>query len=211
MDWSQIGKGLVAVGGALAEITLAMRLMPKNTLTVGVGLLAVAGSLTIIGKVVMDMSTMSWEEIGKGMVSLGGSLAILAVAMNAMKGTLGASAAMLVMATSLAILTPVLKSLGSMSWIEIAKGLTVLAGSFAVIGVAAGLLSPVIPAILGLSGAIALLGVAALAVGAGIFALSVGLATLAASGVAGAAALVQVVKILIVGVLDTISDSASAI
>lgn len=211
MDWSQIGKGLVAVGGALAEITLAMRLMPKNTLTVGVGLLAVAGSLTIIGKVVMNMSTMSWEEIGKGMVSLGGSLAILAIAMKAMKGTLGASAAMLVMATSLAILTPVLKSLGSMSWIEIAKGLTVLAGSFAVIGVAAGLLSPVIPAILGLSGAIALLGVAALAVGAGIFALSVGLATLAASGVAGAAALVQVVKILIVGVLDTISDSASAI
>lgn len=211
MDWDQIGKGLVAVGGALAEITLAMRLMPKNTLTVGIGLLAVAGSLTIIGKVVMDMSTMSWEEIGKGMVSLGGSLAILAIAMNTMKGTLGASAAMLVMATSLAILTPVLKSLGSMSWIEIAKGLIVLASSFAIIGVAANLLSPVIPAILGLSGAIALLGVAALAVGAGIFALSVGLTTLAASGVAGAAALVQVVKILIVGVLDAISDSASAI
>lgn len=211
MDWVQIGKGLVAVGGALAEITLAMRLMPKNTLTVGIGLLAVAGSLTIIGKVVMDMSTMSWEEIGKGMVSLGGSLAILAIAMKAMKGTLGASAAMLVMATSLAILTPVLKSLGSMSWIEIAKGLIVLASSFAVIGIAAGLLSPVIPAILGLSGAIVLLGVAALTVGAGIFALSVGLSTLAASGVAGAAALVQVVKILIVGVLDAISDSASAI
>lgn len=211
MDWGQIGKGLVAVGGALAEITLAIRLMPKNTLTVGIGLLAVARSLTTIGKVVMDMSTMSWEEIGKGMVSLGGSLAILAIAMNTMKGTLGASAAMLVMAKSLSILTPVLKSLGSMSWIEIAKGLIVLAGSFAVIGVAAGLLSPVIPAILGLSGAIALLGVAALAVGAGIFALSVGLATLAASGVAGAAALVQVVKILIVGVLDAISDSASAI
>lgn len=211
MDWRQIGKGLVAVGGALAEITLAMRLMPKNVLTVGIGLLAVAGSLTIIGKVVMDISTMSWEEIGKGMVSLGGSLAILAIAMNAMKGTLGASAAMLVMATSLAILTPVLNSLGSMSWIEIAKGLIVLAGSFAVIGAAAGLLSPLIPAILGLSGAIALLGVAALAVGGGIFALSVGLTALAASGVAGAAALVQVVKILIVGVLDAISDSASAI
>lgn len=211
MDWSQIGKGLLAVGGALAEITLAMRFMPKNVLTVGIGLLAIAGSLTIIGKVVMNMSAMSWEEIGKGMVSLGGSLAILAIAMKAMKGTLGASAAMLVMATSLAILTPVLKSLGSMSWVEIAKGLIVLAGSFAVIGVAAGLLSPVIPAIIGLSGAIALLGVAALAVGAGIFALSVGLTTLAASGVAGAAALVQVVKILIVGVLDAISDSASAI
>lgn len=211
MDWSQIGKSLVAIGGALAEITLAMRLMPKNALTVGVGLLAVAGSLTIIGKVVMDMSTMSWEEIGKGMVSLGGSLAILAVAMNAMKGTLGASAAMLVMTTSLAILTPVLKSLGAMSWIEIAKGLVVLASSFAVIGISAGLLSPIIPAILGLSGAIALLGVAALAVGAGIFALSIALTTLAASGVAGAAALVQVVKILMVGVLDTIADEASAI
>lgn len=211
MDWGQIGKGLLAVGGALAEITSAMRFMPKNVLTVGIGLLAIAGSLTIIGKVVMNMSTMSWEEIGKGMVSLGGSLAILAIAMKSMKGTLGTSAAMLVMATSLAILTPVLKSLGSMSWVEIAKGLIVLAGSFAVIGVTASLLSPVIPAILGLSGAIALLGVAALAVGAGIFVLSVGLTTLAASGVAGAAALGQVAKMLMVRVLDAISDSASAI
>lgn len=211
MNLKQIGKGLLAMGGALAEITLAMRLMPKNALTIGVGLLAVAGALTVISDVVLKMSVMSWEEIGKGMVTLGGSMAILAIAMNAMRGTLGASAAMLVLSAALAIFVPVLKSLSSMSWEEIAKGLLTLGAAFAVVGVAGMLLSPVIPAILGLAGAMALLGVAAAAVGVGVLALSVGLTTLAASGIAGAAALVEVVKILVVGVLNAITDSAAAL
>ena len=211
MELSQIGKGLLAMGGALAEITLAMMLLPKNALTIGVGLVATAEALKIIGDVVLKMSGMSLEEIAKGMVALGGSMAILAVSMNTMKGTLGASAAMLVMSASLAIFVPILKSLASMSWTEIAKGLVALAGGFAVVGVAGALLSPVIPAMLGLAGAMALLGVAAAAVGVGVLALSVGLTTLAASGVAGAAALVEVAKILVVGFLNAISDSASAL
>ena len=211
MELSQIGKGLLAMGGALAEITLAMRLLPKNALTIGVGLVATAEALKIIGDVVLKMSGMSLEEIAKGMVTLGGSMAILSVSMNAMKGTLGASAAMLVMSASLAIFVPVLKSLASMSWTEIAKGLVSLAGGFAVVGAAGALLSPVIPAMLGLAGAMALLGVAAAAVGVGVLALSVGLTTLAASGVAGAAALAEVNKILVVGFLNSISNSASAL
>lgn len=211
MELSQIGKGLLAMGGALAEITLAMRLLPKNALTIGVGLVATAEALKIISDVVLKMSGMSWEEIARGMVALGGSMAILAVSMNAMKGTLGASAAMLVMSASLAIFVPVLKSLVSMSWTEIAKGLVALAGGFTVVGVAGALLSPVIPAMLGLAGAMALLGIATAAVGVGVLALSVGLTTLAASGVAGAAALVEVAKILVVGFLNAISDSAAAL
>ena len=206
-----IGKGLIGIGGALAAVAVAVNLMPKNMVGIGLGLLEVAAALKIIGSVIQDAGGMKWEEIGKGMVVLAGSMTILAVALNAMKGTLGGASAMLVMSAALAVFTPVLKSLGSMSLAEIGKGLLALAGAFTVLGIAGAVLGPMVPAILGLSGALALLGVAVAACGVGILAFSSGLASLAVSGVAGVTALVAALEILIVGVLGIIANSATAI
>lgn len=206
-----IGKGLVGIGGALAAVAVAVKLMPKNMVGIGLGLVEVAAALKIIGSVIQDAGGMKWEEIGKGMVVLAGSMTILAVALNAMKGTLGGASAMLVMSAALAVFTPVLKALGSMSLAEIGKGLLALAGAFTVLGIAGAVLGPMVPAILGLSGTLALLGVAVTACGVGILALSAGLASLAVSGVAGVTALVAALEILIVGVLGIIANSATAI
>ena len=101
---------------------------------------------------------MSWDEIARGLVTLAGSMTILVVALNAMKTALPGAAAVLTVSSALAIFTPVLKSLGNMSWESIAKGLVALAGSFTVLGVAGVALGPLTPAILGLSAAIAVLG-----------------------------------------------------
>lgn len=207
----QIEKGLIGIGGALAAVAVATKLMPKNMVGIGLGLLEVAAALKIIGSVIRDAGGMKWEEIGKGMVVLAGSMTILAVALNAMKGTLGGASAMLVMSAALAVFTPVLKSLGSMSLAEIGKGLLALAGAFTVLGIAGAVLGSMVPAILGLSGALALLGVAVAACGVGILAFSAGLASLAVSGVAGVTALVAALEILIVGVLGIIANSATAI
>lgn len=206
-----IGKGLIGIGGALAAVAVAVNLMPKNMVGIGLGLLEVAAALKIIGSVIQDAGGMKWEEIGKGMVVLAGSMTILAVALNAMKGTLGGASAMLVMSAALAVFTPILKSLGSMSLAEIGKGLLALAGAFTVLGIAGAVLGPMVPAILGLSGALALLGVAVAACGVGILAFSAGLASLAVSGVAEVTALVAALEILIVGVLGIIANSATAI
>lgn len=207
----QIEKGLIGIGGALAAVAVATKLMPKNMVGIGLGLLEVAAALKIIGSVIRDAGGMKWEEIGKGMVVLAGSMTILAVALNAMKGTLGGASAMLVMSAALAVFTPILKSLGSMSLAEIGKGLLALAGAFTVLGIAGAVLGSMVPAILGLSGALALLGVAVAACGVGILAFSAGLASLAVSGVAGVTALVAALEILIVGVLGIIANSATAI
>jgi hypothetical protein len=66
------------------------------------------------------------------------------------------AAALLVVSGALAVLTPVLLTLGGMSWESIAKGLLTLAGAFTVIGVAGLLLTPLIPSLLGLGVAITL-------------------------------------------------------
>lgn len=211
LSWEEIAKGLVAMAGALTAVTVAVNFMPKNMVGIGTGLIAVAGALVIMAEALNKMSDMTWEEIAKGLVTLGGAMAILAVGLNAMTGTLAGSAAMLVAASALLVLTPVLSILGAMSWEAIAKGLVSLAGAFTVIGVAGLVLTPLVPTILGLSGAFALIGVSVLGIGAGLAlagaglsALAVGVTALAAAGTAGATAIVASLTVIITGIAELI-------
>lgn len=211
MNWDEIARGLVAMAGALAAVTVAVNFMPKNMVGIGTGLIAVSTALIILANALGKMSGMSWEEIAKGLVTLGGAMGIMAIGLNAMTGTLAGSAAMLVAASALLVLTPVLSILGAMSWTSIVKGLVTLAGAFTVIGVAGLVLTPLVPTILGLSGAIALIGVSVLGIGAGLAlagaglsALAVGFTALAAAGTAGATAIVASLTVIITGIAGLI-------
>jgi tape measure domain-containing protein len=197
MPLDQIGKGLLAMAGSLAIVVAAMNFMPSNMIVSAAGLVIVAAALLILSNALTSMGQMTWEEIAKGLVTLAGSLGIIALAMAFMTTALPGAAALLIVAAALSILAPVLLTLGNMAWGEIGKGLLALAGVFAVIGVAGLLLAPLTPVILGLAAAIALFGVGCLAVGAGMLAFSAGLAALAVSGTAGAAALVAIVTAII--------------
>ncbi|WP_290095370.1 tape measure protein, partial [Bacteroides acidifaciens] len=210
-SWQEIAKGLVAMGGALAEVAIATNLMPKNMVGIGTGLIVVGAALEIIADALGKMGKFSWEEIAKGLVAMGGALAELAIGLNLMKGTLAGSAAMLVAATALAVLTPVLSVLGAMSWGGIAKGLITIAGAFTVLGVAGSVLTPLVGTILALSGAFALIGVGVVAIGAGLLAAGLGLSALAvgftafaASLTAGATAVVAGLTVIITGVAGLI-------
>ncbi len=211
LGWEQIAKGLVAMGGALAEVAIAVNLMPKNMVGLGVGLIAVGAALEIVANVLGKMGGMSWEQIAKGLVTLGGALAELAIGLNLMNGTLGGSAAMLVAAGALAVLTPVLLVLGSMSWESIAKGLVTLAGAFTVIGVAGAVLTPLVPTILGLAGAVALIGVGTLGIGAGLMAIGAGLSAIAIGVTALATSLGAGVAIIVAGLTSIVTGVASVI
>lgn len=218
MSWEEIAKGLVAMGGALAEVAIATKLMPKNMVGIGLGLIAVGAALKIIASVLGSMGGMSWEEIAKGLVTLGGALAELAIALNLMNGTLKGSAALLVAAGAILILTPALKSLGNMSWESIAKGLITIAGAFAIIGIAAAVLSPLTGTILALAAALAIIGVSAVAIGAGLIligtgltAVSVGLIALATSLAASATAIVAGLSAIILGIAGLIPAVAEKI
>ena len=211
MSWEEIGRGLTAMGVALAEVTLAMNLMPKNMVGLSVGLIAVGAALEIVADSIRKMGGMSWEEIAKGLVTLGVALGELAIGLNLMNGTLSGSAAMLVAAGALAVLTPVLVVLGSMSWESIAKGLVTLAGAFAVIGVAGAVLTPLVPTILGLAGAFALIGVGTLGIGAGLLAIGAGLSAIAIGITALATSMGAGVAIIVAGLTTIITGIAALI
>lgn len=215
MSWEELGRGLVGMAGALVAIGIAAAVMPKNMLGMGIGILAVGAAMQVLGDAMAKFSGMSWQQIGTGLAAMGGALLELAIALNLMRGTIGGATALIIAAGALAILAPVMKSLGGMSWAEIGKGLVTIAGAFAVMGVAGMLLAPLIPAILGLTAALALLGVAAIGIGAGITLIGIGLTTIAtgltavAAGAAtSATAIVAALTIIITGIAELIPTLA---
>lgn len=209
LNWGVIGKGLLAMLGSLAIIAAALIVIPPTAPLGAAGLLVSALALERVAQVLDRMGSMNWGAIGKAMVALGGSLLLIAVAVTAMTGALTGAAALLVVAASLAILTPILVTLGGMSWGEIGKGLLVLAAAFVIFGVAGALLTPVVPTLLGLGAAVALLGAGFALAGVGVLAFSAGLAALAVAGAAGTAALVAMVSALI-GLIPSIMAAIAA-
>lgn len=211
LQWDEIGRGLTTMGGALAEVAIAVNLMPKNMIGIGTGLVIVGAALEIIANCMSKFGGMQWEEIGRGLTVMGGALAELAISLNFMKGTLGGSAALLVASGALAVLAPVLSILGALSWEAIAKGLISIAGAFTIIGLAGAVLTPLVPTILALSGAFALIGVGVLTIGAGLLAagtglsaLAIGFTALATAGAAGATAIVAALTVIVTGIAGLI-------
>ena len=200
LSWEQIGKGLLTMAGGLTAMTLALNLMPTGVFSKSVGMVLFASSLLILGNAIEQMGNLSWEQIGKGMVTLAGSLTILVVALNMMTAAIPGALAMIIAAGAITILANAMTTLGDMTWGEIAKSLVMLAGAFVVIGASALVLTPVLPLIALLGAAVALLGVGCLAAGAGVLAFSSALVALAGVGSAG----IQVIIDLVKGLLDLI-------
>ena len=206
MNPGQSAQGILAMGAALTEVAVAVNFMPKNMVSIGTGLIAVGAALEILANAFGKFGNFTPEQIVKGLIAMGGALAELALGLNVMNGTLSGSAAMMVAAGALAVLTPVLMALGSMSWEAIAKGLISIAGAFTVIGIAGAVLTPLVPSILSLSGALALIGAGTLGIGAGLLAAGTGLAALAtgftalvAAVAGGATGIVAGLSVIITG------------
>ena len=197
MSWAELAKGLVGMAAGLTAISLALILIPPSSVFSAAAILTASAAMLILNQALSAFAQMSWEEIAKALVVLAGSLTIIGLAMAGMSEALPGAAALLVVAGSLAILTPVLLALGGMGWVEIAKGLIALAGALTIIGLAGALLTPVIPSLIGLGFAIAGLGAGLALAGGGLLAFSLALTALAAAGTAGAAAIIGFVSTLL--------------
>lgn len=203
---AELQRGLFGMAAALLAIVLAVNLLPKNMIVKAVGLAIIAGAIYILADSLTTMSKMTWEEIARGLATLAGAMLIISVAMYAMQGSMGGAIALLLVAGALAILAPVLKTLGGMGLAEIAIALGALAAMFVILGIAGAVLTPVVPTLLGLALAILAIGAAVALIGAGLLLFSAGLAALAVSGVAGATAFVAMVGILL-GIIPMIIEA----
>lgn len=196
MSWEEMARGLTTLAASLLILVVATKAM-ESSMPGAQAMIVVAGAIGILTLALMAMSSMSWEDVIKGLVALAGMLVILTVALSGMTTALPGASAMIVAAGAIAILTPALMAMASLSWEEIGKGLLMLAGVFVVIGLAGLVLTPVIPSLLGLGVAVGLLGAGTMMAGVGLLAFSAGLTALSISGAAGAAALTAMAAAII--------------
>ena len=188
--------------------------MSKKTLRSATSLVIIGAALEIFADVCSKFGQMQWPDLGKAGAAIAGILAICAgfELLSGMSGNiLASSAALVIMATALNLMVPVLQSLGSMSVDEIVKGIVSIAATMAIIGVAGYALEPVAPVILAVSGAVALLGVACLAAGAGVMAFATAFSILSTAGAVGAAAFVEALSVTITGILGLIPSMVGVI
>ena len=135
MVWDEIGRGLTAMGGALTELGVISGLLGKLTglsglIGAGTILLAVQG-LDDLANALAKFGSMSWDEIGRGLVGMGGALTELAV-ISGLTGTLTGIAGLVGAGTitlasqGLDQLANAFQKFGSMSWDEIGRGLSAM-------------------------------------------------------------------------------------
>ena len=198
MDWMDMARGLTVMAGSLAILAAAVRLMSGvGLLTVGAGLVVASAGLMLLSNAMKSLGEMSWEEMARGLVAMAGGLLVLGVATAAMSGMIVGAGALLVLAAAMAVLTPQLIAMSNLSWGQVAAGLTMLAGSMLILGIAGAAATAIAPGLAILAGAVALLGVGCLAAGAGVALFATGLATLAAVGAGGIFAITEVCRNLI--------------
>lgn len=189
MDILTFGIGLGLIGIGIGIVGRAMSLIPNDAPAKAFSIGLVAGALGLLSFVIEKLGNMDPAVLAKGVITIGGALAGIVIALNLMKGSIQGAAAIAIVAASLYILTGVMERLGQLSWEQVAIGLAALAGVLLVVIGAAYLATPIVPVLFALAASIFLLGAAVgvAALGIGLFA--AGLAMLATVGVAGAAAI----------------------
>ena len=217
LQWEDIAKGIVAIGGSIGVLALFLTAMNDN-IKGAFALTIAAGALITLSLALKIFQTLQWEDIAKGIVAIGGSLGILALFLTAMNNNVKGAFALTIVAGSLIVLGTALKILSSIPFTSMLVALGALAGTFLVLGLAGAILTPVIPTILGLAGALTLVGVAILAfgaglslTGAGLTAIAAGLTALALASTASVNALITVVSAIVTGIIQAILDGITSL
>ena len=149
MSWDEVGRGLVAMGFALAELGLAVGLVGKlarwSGLLGGIAIDIIVLGLNKLANALVKLGSMSWDEVKHGLVAMGLALGELGLAVGLigkLAGWSGLLGGIIIDTVTLGLnkLADALVKLGSMSWDEVWRGLVAMGGALAEIGVVSGVL-----------------------------------------------------------------------
>ena len=174
IDTDAIANGLMVMGVLLGEIALFLvgTKYGKLSISSAAGLLILSSALTILVKCVKDLGSMNPEGIILGLSSIAIILSEIALFSTIISGPkmIAVGSGVLIMSAAILVLTKALDSLGSLDWGSIARGLTALAGSLTILGIASVFISGIKLAVVGagiavMSASLLLLSVALKAMG----------------------------------------------
>jgi tape measure domain-containing protein len=157
LSWEDLATGLAGVGALLLELTLFMKLMGngKGMITTGLALVPLATGLLILSFAVRSMATLSWEELGKGLVGVAGALGVITVASKLISpgNMLALGASLIGVGAGLNLVATAMLMMSTVSWEDFSRGFTVLGSTLAAIVMVSQFVSP--PQLLALGAAMA--------------------------------------------------------
>ena len=211
MDARTMAQGLSSMAIVLTEVAVALGIIPAGALIKAASLVVMAIALKQLANVIAILGGLDIKVVKQGLGTMAIALAEFALALAIMDGTLGGSAALLVAALALAVLCPVIKSLGSMQLNQVLVALVALAGVFTVLGLAGMALKPVIGTILLLGAALALIGVGVFSLSAGLLVLALNVELICASLPVCLAALIEGIGAVIKSFANLAADLIEAV
>ena len=145
LRFPDILKSLTAIGLMLGMLTITLDSMSKSLnktgskglIKAGVSLLLVAEAINILAKAMGNIGELSINDIGKGLIGIGGGLIELCAALKVLNGTkisFRTSLSMLALAESCNILANALDKFSNMQWDEIKRGLVGMGGALLEVG-----------------------------------------------------------------------------
>ena len=136
LSLAEIGKGLLALGGSIGELVAGIKIIDgvKISLKTSIAVLALAKACEILSDAFIKFSSAQWDEIGRGLVAMGGALGELVGAIVILQKfggfkSLFGSLGILILVQGLEDLANALKKFGGMQWDEIGRGLTAMGGA----------------------------------------------------------------------------------
>lgn len=147
MSWSEMGVGLITLTVGLGALVGAVNLLPDAKVnTAAKAIQKMSFALLVLAVAIKIMSTMSWSEMGVGLISMVVGLGALVGAVHLLpKDTALRAAGMVGLATAMVILAAALKIMATMSWGEVAVSLAVLGGSLLILAGAMNLMVSALP------------------------------------------------------------------
>lgn len=201
MKTDQLVQGLVAFSAILTVIALTTAAMPRGLSLIGPGLLSVATSLIVIVAAIKILGEMDTNKLIQGLVAIAATMTILAIATNLMSTSIASGVGIIIIAAALVILTEVIAGLAELGLGKIALGIGAIAAVFLVLGIAAALMEPILPALLGLSIALiavsvgfAIFGAAALMIASAVYVIALAFALIASVGEQGVTVLMDLIS-----------------
>lgn len=156
-DLITLAKGLgavaIAMGATIGALTLVNKFAGDSKfLSMGVGMVLFATGIKILSSSILAFGSMSWESIGKGLLTFAGAMAIVVgsvILLDKFAGSaefVAMAAGLVVFSVGLKSIASVIESFSGMSLKEIGTGLLDFAGAMAVTVGSLILLSKLVPA-----------------------------------------------------------------
>ena len=139
LSWEGLAKGLSGVVVLMFMLTQSTKSLSggsKGLISAGIGMIAIAAGMKILASACKDFASLSWEELAKGLSSSVIMIFMLSKSANSLSGSEGlikAGIGVIAFAAGIKVLASAITDMATLSWMEIAKGLSTLAVSLILI------------------------------------------------------------------------------